>query len=433
MNQRSLRRVALIGCDDEVLTVLRRGVELGQISISAAIDCEPFASALRSLAPETQFIKEWESILDGDHVDVILFAEPAGSFLDVSDLRAEQLKKAAAGGIDLILFHPACDGLLGYELEMARSTSHGRIFTACPSIAHPIFQRLNAATKSGELQRIEQVIVERPREPSDRLSILKRFCKDAYLLRDLFGSPAKLSANGPSSESEDWSTLAVLLTVPDGPSIRWNIDPTGALSGARITIIADSGRAQVTLDQQEHEGTFTNGAISQQAVHDTAWADALWRDIALPREAGALEEDANWLGVCRDLDLAAALQRSITRGRMVELKIDRATEAANFKGVMSAWGCLLILGVLLFFAVWSVIGALQLTWTNGVTDATSTVVTDATKVRIDSNLSWRYLPVFGLVIALLGFLGLQFLQLLIKPKKSQSDISQLNPAKEKQD
>lgn len=416
MNQRSLRRVALIGCDLDVLTLLRRGVELGQVTVSAAVECEGFAEELRQIAPETPFVREWESILDGDLADVIVFSEPRGSFLDVPEVRAEQLKKSAAAGIDLVLFHPACDGLLGYELEMARSTSHGRIITACPTIEHPTLRQLLAAMQDGHVAGVEQVIVERSGEAASRGAVLRRFAKDAMLLRELFGSPAKLSANGPAPETEDWSGLAVLLTIPEGPAVRWNLDPTGAVSGMRMTIIASSGRSQIVLDAGEEEGVFMLGGASHTARRDEAWADEVWRRTSEPREGEALEEDANWLGACRDLDLAAALQRSITRGRVVELKVDRATEAANFKGVMSAWGCLLILGVLLFFAVWSVVGALQLTWTNGVTEATSTISTDPSKVKIESNLSWRYLPVFVLAAALLGFLGLQFLQLIIRPK-----------------
>lgn len=425
VDQRSLRRVALIGCDEQAIEVVRRGVTGGQISVAAAIEAPTeWAAALRQVAPETRFDVEWESILDGESVDVIVFSAPQGPFLDLPERRVEQLKKAAAAGVDLVLFHPACDGLLGYELEMARSTARGRIITACPDISHPIFRRLTTAMEQGELAGIEQVIVERSAEETDKLVVLQRFAKDAMLLRDFFGSPTKLSANGPSPETENWSSLAVLLTLTDGPSIRWNIDPTGTLTGMRITIIANSGRAQLTLDEIGEVGTLTIANSTQSASRGSDWADAIWSELATPRTEKAAEEDLLWLGACRDLDLAAAAQRSIHRGRSVELKVDRATEASNFKGVMSAWGCLLLLGALLFFAIWSVVGALELTWTNGASEASSSVTTDPTKVRLISNLSWRYLPMFLLALMLVGFLGLQFLQLIIKPeqKKASEEI-----------
>jgi hypothetical protein len=414
VNQRSILRVALIGCNEHALELVARGVAVGQISIAAAIEiAAEWIGPLRQIAPEARFVQQWESVLDGESVDVILFAEPAGDFLDLSELRSEQLKKAASAGIDLVIFHPACDGLLGYELEMARSTSRGRIMTACPEIEHPIYRRLEQLMKQGELKEIEQVIVERSNARSARADVVRRFARDAMLLRQLFGAPSKISANGPAPENEDWSNLGVLLTIADGPNIRWNIDSIGAVDGMRMTIIAAIGRVQLTIDEQDNVGKLTAQGVTQSENRNSAWADSIWQDLARPRSEVFLEEDANWLGACRDLDLAAALQRSIARGRVVELKVNRATEAANFKGVMSAWGCLLLLGALLFFVVWSVVGALELTWTNGAGDSPS-VTTNPNQVRLFSNLSWRYLPMFFLAVALLGFLGLQFLQLIIK-------------------
>jgi hypothetical protein len=417
VNQRSIRRVALVGCDEDVLTLIECGVAGGQVAIAAAVDAEPFAERLRDLAPETRFVGEWESILDGESVDVVIFAEPTGPFLDLPERRIEQLKKAAGAGLDLVLFHPACDGLLGYELEMARSTNRGRIITACPDAEHPIFRMLASQIANGDLQKIDQVIVDRAGLAEDRQSILTTFVKDATLLRNLFGTPAKLNANGPSPESDNWSNLAILLTTADGPNIRWNLDPTASFDGLRMTIIAANGRSQLTLDAEGAEGKLTIGERVEHATTTSDWADEIWVKLALPREEQFAEEDLVWLGACRDLDLAAALQRSVARGRAVELKVDRATETANFKGVMSAWGCLLLLGALLFFCIWSVVGALELTWSNGPDETTSTIVTDSTKVKLFSNLSWRYLPMFFLALALIAFLGLQFLQLIIKPQQ----------------
>jgi predicted dehydrogenase len=428
VNQRSIRRVALIGCDEQVLALIERGIAGGQVAIAAAVDAEAFAERLRQLAPETRFVSEWESILDGETVDVVIFAEPTAPFLDLPERRVEQLKKAAGAGLDLVLFHPACDGLLGYELEMARSTNRRRIITACPEAEHPIFRMLANRIANGDLRKIDQVIVDRAGLAADRQSILTIFVKDATLLRTLFGTPSKLNANGPSPESENWSNLAVLLTTADGPKIRWNLDPTESFHGLRMTIIAANGRALVTLDADGVEGKLTIGERGEQANTNSDWAYEIWAKLAAPREEEFAEEDPVWLAACRDLDLAAALQRSIARGRVVELKVDRATEAANFKGVMSAWGCLLLLGALLFFCIWSVVGALELTWTNGASEAAPTTLSDPTKVRLFSNLSWRYLPMFFLAVALLGFLGLQFLQLLIKPqRKAASEESPPTP------
>lgn len=427
MNSSSIRRVALLGCDDQVLKLVSRGVAQGRIAISAAIDApESHRAALRQWAPETPFIDQWEEILDGQSVDVAIFAEPAEFFLELSERRTEQLKKAAAAGIDLVLFHPACDGMLGYELEMARSTSRGRILTLCPEIRHPIFRRLQEELQRLEpSHRVEQVIVERSAGAARRTNILRDFVKDAMLLRELFGVPGRLSANGPAPDSDDWSHLAILLNVPNGPNIRWNIDPTGAIEGSRMTIITSAGRMLVALDREGRVGEFTRDGQTESLTDEDAWADDVWTQLQSPRDESAVQEDPIWLGACRDLDLAHAARRSVARGRMVELQVDRATEAANFKGVMSAWGCLLLLGVFLFFVVWSVVGALELTWTSGPPDVPAAA--GPNRPTIQTNLSWRYLPIFFLAIALLGFLALQFLQLIIKPETKKAPEEEAPP------
>ena len=47
-----------------------------------------------------------------------------------------------------------------------------------------------------------------------------------------------------------------------------------------------------------------------------------------------------WIDVCHDLEAAEAIDRSLSRGRTVNVTTDEPTEEEAFKGVMAAGGCL---------------------------------------------------------------------------------------------
>jgi hypothetical protein len=57
-------------------------------------------------------------------------------------------------------------------------------------------------------------------------------------------------------------------------------------------------------------------------------------------------EKSLWIDACRDQEAAETVDRSLLRGRTIELYGEEHTEADSFKGVMSMGGCLLLLLVL---------------------------------------------------------------------------------------
>jgi hypothetical protein len=61
----------------------------------------------------------------------------------------------------------------------------------------------------------------------------------------------------------------------------------------------------------------------------------------------------SWLAACRDQEAAEAVDRSLARGRTIELFSEEHTEEQSFKGIMAMGGCLLLVMALgiLFIAV----------------------------------------------------------------------------------
>src|SRR4029077_4312375 len=94
--------------------------------------------------------------------------------------------------------------------------------------------------------------------------------------------------------------------------------------------------------------------------------------------AGEESYDENaWLAACRDQEAAEAVDRSLLRGRTIELFNESHSEEQSFKGVMAMGGCLLLVAALavLFFVV----------------------LVESLQLPVHEFLIWRLWPVYLLV------------------------------------
>jgi hypothetical protein len=136
----------------------------------------------------------------------------------------------------------------------------------------------------------------------------------------------------------------------------------------------------------------------------TSWVD--WREgkETLARCEELLSQrgpgsNALWLAACRSLEAVAAVEKSLQRGRTIELNQAEQTEEHAFKGVMASAGCLLLLLMLVAVFVVSLVEGLQL--------------------PLRKSLIWRAWPL-ALVLPLGIFLAMQFLQTIIeKPAREE--------------
>ena len=118
--------------------------------------------------------------------------------------------------------------------------------------------------------------------------------------------------------------------------------------------------------------------------------------------ADVRRDDEAWLAACRDQEAAEAVDRSLARGRTIELFNEEHTEEESFKGVMAMGGCLLLvmaLGVL-FIAV----------------------VVEGLRLPMRTWPLWRLWP-FYLLVPIVAFLLLQLLQLAVKPRAGSELVS----------
>src|SRR5262249_18937293 len=109
--------------------------------------------------------------------------------------------------------------------------------------------------------------------------------------------------------------------------------------------------------------------------------------------AGEVPDEDAWLAVCRDQEAAEAVDRSLARGRTIELFNESHSEEQSFKGVMAMGGCLLLVAALFVLLLVVLVESLQL--------------------PIREFWVWRLWPVY-LLVPIVVFLMLQLLQFAAK-------------------
>jgi hypothetical protein len=414
-------QLALLGLDEETLALVRWAVEREDATLVAAYDIppsmEPQVRRLSSLARVND--TAWESLLLEGSVDVVIVSRGRQDGLQsdgmaADELRADQLRKLIPAGLPLLMVHPACDLLLAYELDMLRLEGNRRVLVHQSGVDHPAFARLQQIA-SGEDESVgvaEYVTLEHKLSTRDRGKVLNAFSQDMPLLRRLLGSVHKLTASGPITEAmvdplgpkrRDLPSLANLLINLQGAApyaARWSVGPSSGREEARLTIVGSNGRATLVMTdveqiwQWEVEGTHTE---NERFNRDAEW-QAVWQRIRESLVSNVAPSE--WGNVCRDLEVVSVIDRSVQKGRTVELLAEERGEGESFKGVMAVGGCLTLLAVL------------------GVILLAATV--EGLHLPIRNWPAWRLWPVFVL-LPVLAFLLLQTLQVFVRPKARRAD------------
>ncbi len=392
-------KLAILGADRETLAIARTIASDGayQLVGCSEIGSGPYAAAFGALRPTRGVVDNWEALLDSTWLDAVV----VGSDPD-EDRRAEQLRKFAQVGIPTLVAHPLfISALVYYELDMVRREAGTVMLPYLPNRLHPaigeLIQRLVSGAPGG-IGPLEQVSLERQLVDRGPSAVKAQFARDADLLQALTGDLTHLGAmaggGGISFES-----LNIQMSGPSGVLARWSVAPAELADSGRLVLVAPAGRAVVTLPAE-------GGAWQMELQAGGERADRQWTDDWNPARA-SLEQlrraiagetvHPDWLDAARSIELAQTIDRSLARGRTIELHHEEYNEAGNFKSLMAAGGCgLLLLGLLLLLVI-------------GVVEDLGRAV----------NLQLRLLSMWPyLLLALLAvFLLMQLLLLALRPKK----------------
>lgn len=311
---------------------------------------------------------EWETVLACGANFVLLGL--AGS----EDDRIEKLRRLIQEAVPAVFVHPQTTSALAYyELDMHRQATNVALVPYEPLRNHPALDE-TAKSITAENQ-VDQVICERRLRDRSRAAVLSQLACDLGAVRRLVGQCEKVSALGTLTDDPAAGHLGVQLTTHEGALIRWSIAPAAAgdRDVLQMTVIAADGQTSLELDPSE-------SASHAAATIVTALGD--------PQQRA-------WREALADLELVEAIERSLRKGRTVELFHEEASEQGTFKGVMAAGGCfLIVLSIGLAIAA-TIIGRFRLWIAN----------------------AWPFVLLTVLVI----FLGLQLFRFAFPADKADSD------------
>ena len=305
---------------------------------------------LRSLAHSARLAEHWESLLDQKLIDAVIVGRAPDE-----DRRAEQLRKFVQVGMPILVSHPVVDSMLiYYELDMIRRETRSIVLPYLPDRLHPAIARLAAmaAAEESAIGKAEQMVMERPLGDRSRAQVLAQFARDVDLIRAVTGEVSRIGAMGAATAEVSFANLGVQMSGPSGVLARWSVGPLEGGEAARISLLGVRGKATLHMPAA---GPWTL-AIGTGPAEDrgdfVVWDPARAALAQLAEAVAGKAVQPDWVDAARSVELAETIERSLRKGRNVDLHYEEYTEQGTFKGMMTSLGCgLLIGGLTLVFVV----------------------------------------------------------------------------------
>lgn len=361
-------KLALLGSDDLSLSLARTIAASPEHELVVA--CQPRREHQDQLWPLIRpkaLRDDWESLLHHTGVEGVIVARPAPG---VS--HDDALRKLVQAAVPLLIVHPACEAIVGFELDMIRRDTQCPIVALCEGRWHPALEwMLRLVSPEGtspdadsSLGPLEQVTFERSLADRGRQNVLAQLACDVSLLRPVMGEITKITATGADASSPSLANLAVSLTGRNGLIARWTVAPADRVLNGQLTLVGAQGRATLSMPA----GADWKLSIGGDEPRETSFPDWSEPSVALAEFAKTIAGKApvpTWIDACRDLEVADTVEISIRRGRTLDLSTEEPTEEGTFKGIMAVGSCALLMLTLLVLFVGSVIEGVRLPFQRG--------------------------------------------------------------------
>lgn len=384
---------------------------------SQQFDCRHLAESL------------WTALLEDAAVDAVIVGG-----IDWPERRLEQLKQLLQAEIPVLVSWPHGDPLTVFELDMVRQSYGGVLTAVTPLSHHPAVEQLAVLAQADHSHvgsneptvPVEQLVLERRLEDRSQSAVLAQVSEDIDLLRRIVGNLTHVTAAGVSPDSDSWGNLVLQAQSTRGIPVRWIASHDAPSWCFKLSLIGARGQVTWEAETAGRDAKLTSTAAEFQSREWPSWP---WERVVLGKFAEAMRgkaADPSWSEVCRCVEVVDATQRSVARGRRIDLTGQTVTEKDTFRGVMSATGCFLLLACILVVIGLAVVEGFRLasrgTWVpastannagpNGLASGGSN---NPNAVPATSTAP-RPIPYWAIVLAvpLVGFLLLQFLQLVIR-------------------
>lgn len=351
-------RLALLGSDEEALALAQAIVASPLHQLVVAYEPRPeHQDTLATSLRQGGIREDWESLLHSTEVDGVIVARP-----EQQAARDEQLRKLVQAAMPLLILHPACEAIVGLELDMIRRDTGCVLVPFSPGRWHPGLERLvRLATADSDppLGPLEQITFERALVDRGRQNVLDQLARDVSLLRPVMGEINKMTATGADASSASLANLAVSLTGRDGLIARWTVLPADRTTSGQLTLVGGHARAVLQMPAGS-PWVLSIGGDQPQEVRFPEWSEPSAALAEFDKAISGKAPVPAWIDTCRDLEVADTVEISIRRGRTLDLSTETPTEEGTFKGVMAVGSCALLLLTLLVLLVGSVIEGMLL-------------------------------------------------------------------------
>lgn len=355
-------KFALLGLDPFTLSLALTLKQLPGYQLTAAYDLDSVQrDVLRSALGSLPGNSAWEELLHASVAETVLIAPVPSGHEEAREQRSEQLRKLAQSGLGLMMVVPACEAIVGYELEMIRRDTSTRILPILPGVPLELVQHLRGLIEAGEagpLGRAEQVSVERRLLDRDVGQLKDAVSRDAVLLQAVVGETRKVGALGQAFVPGGPFHLSATLETNAEILCRWSVQASSEAEDLRLVLLGTRERVEAVRDRVSGRWLLRGPGQQQQtlepvdATRATAAAISGW-------QAGQ-PQWLSWLDACRAQEVAESMERAAARGKTIELFNEEPTEEGTFKGVMAVGSCGLLMLTLLVLVVGAMIEGLRL-------------------------------------------------------------------------
>ena len=359
-------RFALLGYDPLLDPLLAEIISSEHRLVWVAAETDEIPDSLRVVAHQIERAGEssqWEGLLHGDVADVVLVGR--GELT----LREDQLRRLVQAKVGVVVAHPASMApLFCYELDMITRENGCYLLPYYPGMDHAEVHRLaqligqsdpSTAKSAGPLGEIEQITFERPLAQRDQSTVLDQLARDTDLLITLCGTQTKVSALGTGEGPRAYAGLSVQFTGPNRVVTRWSVVPADESAAGKILVSGSKAQAELVLSGDPSDWKLQLQSTGEAAEIPSPPSSAEYDPAITLAEIVAgvhrsqdessteKQEQQRWFQACQSIDLLDAVQRSLIKGRTIELFFEDYTSESTFKGRMSAIGCsVLMLGLL---------------------------------------------------------------------------------------
>jgi hypothetical protein len=347
-------RLALLGLDETTLPLARAARENGRDELVMVCEVEGLEQAQAVLGANALRPQSWEALLTGTDwsvrpCDAVLVSRDSTD----DERRLEQLRKLVQDGVPMLVSQPVHDSMLAYyELDMIRRETNCVMEPFLPARRHPLAVRVKDMVdrpNESPLGRIDQLVFERAIADRSKAMVLAQFARDVDLLRYIGGELVQLVAMGtPGTTTKGgfaaYNNLGVQMSGSENRSHRWWVLPADEFSGGRLTIIGERGKAKLIMPPESSAWRLElRSGGEPQVTESPPWNPYLASLDELREAIADRQVKSRWPDAARAVELAETIDRSLVKGRMIDLYDQEYSSSATFKGIMSGVGCALLL------------------------------------------------------------------------------------------